>query len=723
MKREDFFTVMDCVPEQYVTELMQHRRPQKHTEQEQPGVMTEADGPRRTHGKSGRIAAAAAIAAGLVCVNLAGFLLIRSIVRRHADVIVPNPGTNLNSELIHDGSTTAPQTALSGTSQTVSEPAEQAPVEIGDGIYQVFRLPELERMLHQSYSQTTSTPACVYGTSYYGGSVEAFGRTVEFSGLPHEEGDHKVYYCILQEPAAVYFTQNYGRDLYRSDDGLQSKQRIFSGYRGVTDYLEFREIMAFPNTDLLFVKCFAVSGGNSGECRIGTLNPETGETDLISCNWGNELPCNTGVLYYSDSKKSGSKVLYWECGKIREIQLKNIKETYGVYLSENGRYLCTQMDSLTKDNRLISRFSVYDIRSGAFLRSFDRTFDSASSVYDGLAMIGVSEETQSLYLENRKNFDFYQFRFGEADGTANGTQPASGSTKTEPVTQNEPAKSVQGSSAVLEVAAAPDFEAVRLSGTYGRVERRGDMTAVAYWKTLDFSQIPGYFDIAYCVPEDRSAVFFTADDDFYRSDTELKSPELLFHLSDVCGELVRVYDLIPFANTDVLFFRGNDMNGAALIGSIDTAGKEIRYSRTQNWELAPCSTGVMVYDYDAAWHHRTSTVQYWERGEIYEIPVKNAKETESPENIRISPNGRYIGTVMQGKTKDGSLTERCSVYDVKTGALIGSFDRDFRMKYGTVGAKGFELLGFDEDAQSLYVKDLETYHINRFDFGASRHET
>jgi hypothetical protein len=72
-------------------------------------------------------------------------------------------------------------------------------------------------------------------------------------------------------------------------------------------------------------------------------------------------------------------------------------------------------------------------------------------------------------------------------------------------------------------------------------------------------------------------------------------------------------------------------------------------------------------------------------------------------------------SAMFGKTKDGFLTERFFIYDIKGGTLISSFDR----VYETKGWDGATFLGFDEDAARTYFEriDLGKFEFIEYRFG------
>ncbi len=279
--------------------------------------------------------------------------------------------------------------------------------------------------------------------------------------------------------------------------------------------------------------------------------------------------------------------------------------------------------------------------------------------------------------------------------------------------------SVEVGDGLYRISSVPRLEEVTLSCEYGTAERSAGATAQAFGQTLDFSSIPDEFNndnLVYCVCDNASTVYFVDYTKFYRSDLELKTPKLLFTIWDEENTLPDlVNELISFSNTDLLFFRGHDEN-VNCVGSIDPETSKANYiSCYDTMNSVPCNTGVMLYDYAANLNGRDSTVLYWECGEIYKIPLQNPKESEN--HVYISANGKYICTYLWGKSQDSSLVERYSVYDVKSGEFIKSFDWTFQKKVGDIVPTGFSVFGVDETTQSVYLLNTEDKEIYQFYFG------
>lgn len=272
---------------------------------------------------------------------------------------------------------------------------------------------------------------------------------------------------------------------------------------------------------------------------------------------------------------------------------------------------------------------------------------------------------------------------------------------------------------LYRVSSMPKPEKVTLSCEYGTAERSTGATAQAFGKTLDFSSIPDECNndyLVYCVCDDASTVYFADYMNFYKSDFEMKSPKLLFTMGyeqDKFPSLIT--ELISFKNTDMLFFRGATRNGNC-VGSIDPETCKANFISCSNtMKSVPCNNGMMLYDYDANSNERSSTVLYLEGGEIYKIPLKNPKESEL--GVYISANGKYICTYLWGKAQDSSLVERYSVYDVKSGEFIKSFDWTFNKKVGEYLPKGFSFLDINEETQSVYLLNSEDDEVYQFYFG------
>ena len=286
-------------------------------------------------------------------------------------------------------------------------------------------------------------------------------------------------------------------------------------------------------------------------------------------------------------------------------------------------------------------------------------------------------------------------------------------------------KSVSVGNRLYQVFGGVKTDEVKMHCQYGTLRhdryKAGDYAEV-YGKKIDFSSVPFNpeitANIVYCVPENQSVIYFLYYKDFYRSDPDLKSPELLFNLFDVCKTGLIIDVLMSFPNTELLFFHGFYDTGVPCVGSINPDTKEIRHTFCNASEIVQCNSGVMLYDVDALSEHRQSSVVYWERGEICRIPLQNPRESENLGRVSISANGKYLCTVMSGLTKDHALTERCTVYDVGRRTFIRSFDWTFSSYDVNYPSQRFQYVGFDENQNCLFVKDGQTPHdIYRFDFG------
>ena len=406
MKQEEYFKIMDCVSEQDVTEMMQFRRSRNSSGREQTAGMTELNGSEKHDRKTGKLTAITA-AAAFICVTVTGCILFRNVLNRQPEVVIPNPGADLHSEIVYDSTAAASQTEQTASSQSDTETESTEPVKLGDGIYEALTIPPLEHFYHMSLSGINELPFCVCGSTY--SKAEAFGHTLDFSDLSRQNGRNvRVNYCILKDSPVVYFTDDC--HLYKSDCDRNGQVLLFDIHSFGYDSSVLNQILAFPNTDRLFI--YGIGNGSSFICQV---HSETGQADL-TCYDSSMMcvPCNTGVMLYTDSGAESGTVLYWEDGEIYEIPLQNKKEAAGiVYISENGKYLCTEMDGKTKDGKWLKRYSVYDTKNGEYLKSFDWKFDRLGTGYDGFYLSGLNDEAKSIYVIDRKTSDSYQFCFGE----------------------------------------------------------------------------------------------------------------------------------------------------------------------------------------------------------------------------------------------------------------------------------------------------------------------
>lgn len=268
------------------------------------------------------------------------------------------------------------------------------------------------------------------------------------------------------------------------------------------------------------------------------------------------------------------------------------------------------------------------------------------------------------------------------------------------------------------VSAVPKKEPVTLACAYDTASRDAGATAEAFDRTLDFSKIPDEYNnlyLPYCVRADLSAVYFADYFKLYQADCDLKNPKLLLQTdADSQASQMTFGELIAFDNTALLFFQGNTPQGNC-IGSINPETGEIhQIPAKHHYVSVPCNTGVMLYDYEEA-KSASSTVLYWERGDFFKIPLQKPAECEM--NMQVSANGKYICTYLWGKTQDARLMERYSVYDVKSGNIIKSFDWTFQKKVGENLPKGFDFMQISEETQSVYLRNTEDDKVYQFAFG------
>lgn len=291
------------------------------------------------------------------------------------------------------------------TSQNITEEISDNSVEVGDGLYRISAMPKPEEV----------AISCEYGTAMRdeGATVQAFGKTLDFSSIPDEYINNFLPYCVCDDESTVYFADY--MNFYKSDFEMKSPTLLFTmGYEQDEFPSLITELISFPNTDLLFFR----GATRNGDC-AGSIDPETCKANFISCsNTMKSVPCNKGMMLYdygANSNERGSTVLYLEGGEIYKIPLQNPKESeLGVYISANGKYICTFMWGKAQDNSLIERYSVYDVKSGAFIKSFDWTFQKkvGDTLSKGFSVLDVNETTQSVYLLNSEDDEVYQFNFG-----------------------------------------------------------------------------------------------------------------------------------------------------------------------------------------------------------------------------------------------------------------------------------------------------------------------
>lgn len=298
-----------------------------------------------------------------------------------------------------------PQSETISTLQNTTEAVSEIPVEVGDGLYRISSMPKPEKV----------TLSCEYGTAERsaGATAQVFGQTLDFSSIPDEYNNDFLVYCVCDNASTVYFADY--MSFYKSDFEMKSPTLLFTmGYEQDEFPSLITELISFKNTNLLFFR----GATREGNC-VGSIDTETSKANFISCsNTMKSVLCNNGIMLYdygANSNARGSTVLYWECGEIYKIPLQNPKESeVGVYISANGKYICTHLWGQSQDSSLVERYSVYDVKSGEFIKSFDWTFQKkvGDILPKGFSVLDVNETTQSVYLLNSEDDEVYQFYFG-----------------------------------------------------------------------------------------------------------------------------------------------------------------------------------------------------------------------------------------------------------------------------------------------------------------------
>lgn len=349
-----------------------------------------------------------AIASGAVLACGAGlFVVIRKLSQKPVEP--QQPLTTLDSA---PAQTDAPESSVPAPESSAESVAVREPVAVGERMYQVFSLPNFD----------AETPTLYYGRAPHA-MTEVGPYTLDFSTVTDTYNCPEILYCVQEQTQTVLFTNFL--DVYRADVNLQSNRReLFSmmpsaehdGQELPTGILD---MIALPNTELVLFRGYMPV---NQPC-FGSIDPNTGEVRMTKyseqLSW---LPCQTGVLFYDGGAalfNRASTVYYWECGEVQSFDVAHQRETETQpYLSAHGKYLCTTLTGKTQDDKLTQRLSVYDIHAGTLLRTLDWDFTQGyDDPFAGFTVLGLDEDAQSLYLEDRKTFDFYRFDFGgQADG-------------------------------------------------------------------------------------------------------------------------------------------------------------------------------------------------------------------------------------------------------------------------------------------------------------------
>ncbi len=396
MRKKDLLDALGKIDDKYIIEVQKYTAKTENSDGDKEENMenivmgVEVMSKKHSWQKVSSIAAAAAV-----------ILVVSAVVyigKDHGFKEESSPGTNISAT---ESSSLTESITVSST-QATTESVSYEPVEVGDGIYRVSSIPSYEKV----------TLSCEYGTAERskGAQVRAYKKTIDFSSIPDEYINDFLPYCVLDDEETVYFADYF--NFYKSDIELNSPELLFNIGRAQEKFpATINEMIAFDNTYLLFFRGTTING----PC-VGTINTETGEADFVICTYSMKtVPCNNGVMLYDHM--DNNTALYWECGKIYEITINNPKEgEVGAWVSADGEYLCTFLWGKAEDNRLIERYSVYDTKSGGFIKSFDWTFNNkkvGEQLPKGFRFCSINEETQSVYLENTEDGEFYQFYFGE----------------------------------------------------------------------------------------------------------------------------------------------------------------------------------------------------------------------------------------------------------------------------------------------------------------------
>jgi hypothetical protein len=273
------------------------------------------------------------------------------------------------------------------------------PEKVGDGKFLVESKPK-------------SIPVeinCTYGSAEPTEKITVNGKTIDFSVLGNESEGLNIPYCILPDSTVYYSTYLH---LYKSDTTLTNRELLLKMDVNRSDLpCSITQLFKLNNSEFLFFIGSVRTTPNDEKKCLGALNLQTGEVNFQTVAFNQYpkiVPCNAGVLVYGGG--SGS-AWYWENGKITEIVLRNKNETdLDMHISANGKYICSFMQVMSNGN-LVERYSVYDAETGAFIRSFDWTFDTVN--WGGFTFLDINEETKSVYVYDSHNgSNIYQFYFG-----------------------------------------------------------------------------------------------------------------------------------------------------------------------------------------------------------------------------------------------------------------------------------------------------------------------
>ena len=248
-------------------------------------------------------------------------------------------------------------------------------------------------------------------------------------------------------------------------------------------------------------------------------------------------------------------------------------------------------------------------------------------------------------------------------------------------------------------------------GSAGGTVRSGNSTASAFGREFDFSGVtdPDGTQAVYCIRADLSEVFWFSGGRLFRADAGLQSPEI------VCATDRAVPTaLYAIPGDKNLYFYGT-ADGSRCIGSFDTETGKTAYFKCGSVTPVLCSKGILFAHTGGISFDKQYKCYYYENGLLYKIPLGSA--AEALYEPALSANGNYLCTCTQSASAEGKHFERWSVYDVRTGKLIRILKRTFDTAFTGSQRVGFLFVGFDEDAQSIYLEDKQSLTIYRYDFG------
>lgn len=275
---------------------------------------------------------------------------------------------------------------------------------------------------------------------------------------------------------------------------------------------------------------------------------------------------------------------------------------------------------------------------------------------------------------------------------------------------------------MYQISKLPKIERAASSDTYGKVDIQKGLTVSDGNDTLDFSIFQNDWKniyIPYCINRKTTTVYFADWNNIYQTDPNFHGTKLLVSLSSDDAQTPDwIETLVCFDNTDKLLFLGYHKDKHC-VGWFNTKECSFQFIENNSMQMAFANNGVLLYDNSANYDHRESIALYCEQGMIYEIPFHKAQESESP--VQISANGLYICTQMQGKSEDGHLVERYSIYDVKSGKQVNYLDWTFKdVSYtDSSRSKGFTYIGIDERNHFLYLQYSihHTFEFYKYYFG------